>query len=121
MADIKIIPNNEDLILNFNFNSPQQFFYNVAVINKNNDQQIFHASGKWDGTKTFTLGKAKDMVGLGLIIYWAVIDPAGAGNNFEAEAVVTQNNLECLEHQVCKGITNDNSFPFVNTGTFITK
>jgi len=119
MAKIIIIPNEENLILDFKFYSPQQFFYTVTILNNSTGQIISKSKGQWDGKTSFLLGKAKDLSGSLLTIDWTISDPAGAGNKFNAEAIVNQNNIDCKEHQTCTGTTNNTITHYPTSGTFI--
>ena len=119
MAEIKVTPNNEDLILNFKFNSPQQFFYNVKVLNNDTGQIIFESQGQWDGKKEFVLGKANKLIGSLLTIDWTIIDPAGKDNNFNAEAAIYQDNVKCEEPLLCTGTTSDTAINYPSSGLFI--
>lgn len=119
MADITITPNDDDLELDFNFESPQQFSYNIAVVNQKTNQQVFHAKGQWDGKTKFILGKAQDLLGCQLMIYWTIIDPAGAGNSFSANATVNQHANDCRLPQVCTGVSNATQVYRSTIGTFV--
>ena len=119
MGDIHVVSNSQNLQLEFEFDTPQQFFYNVAVINTVQNQQIFHGKGQWDGQMSFLLGRAKDLVGSQLIIYWTIIDPAGADNDYSAKATVKQNGAICAEPQTCAGKSCNNAAYFASIGTFV--
>ena len=119
MADISIIPNDHQLELDFIFNSPQQFSYNIAIVNQQTNQQVFHDKGQWDGKINFLLGKAQDLLGCQLMIYWVVIDPAGAGNAFNANATVKQDGNACPLPQVCTGVSNATQVYHATIGTFV--
>lgn len=119
MADIHVQPNNQVLKLKFQFNSPQQFFYTVTLINRERNQQIFRDKGQWDGKTEFDLGEADDLIGIYLIIDWTVIDPAGSGLNFNAEAITLQDDIECVAHQKCTGITTSDAAFQVTVGKFV--
>jgi hypothetical protein len=119
MADIQVKPDNENLTLKFSFTSPQQFFYNIAMVNRERNQQVYHASGKWDGQTEFSLGEADELIGLYLIIYWNIIDPQGAGNNFSAIAAVNQNGNSCISPQLCSGQSNSTASFLTTIGKFV--
>jgi len=117
MADILLDPNSDQVTLNFTFNSPQQFYYSVQVLD-NTGKQIFHDVGS-SGTKTlFTLGAANNLVGLMLVINWTIIDPAGAGNNYSANATAMQSGQAKNSPQSCSGITTDTHAASLTAGKF---
>ncbi len=119
MADIHVQPDTRQLKLKFQFNTPQQFFYTVTLINRERNQQIFRDKGQWDGKTQFNLGEADDLIGIYLIIDWTVIDPAGEGHNFNAEAITFQEDEECVAYQKCIGTTTDDAAFQVTVGKFV--
>ena len=119
MADIHVQPDNRRLTLNFRFNTPQHFSYTITLIKRERDEQLFRDRGDSEGKTSFDLGEGDDMIGLYLIIDWTVIDPAGAGNDFNAEAVVDQQGVECVAHQRCIGVSNDTAAFVVTIGKFV--
>lgn len=118
MADIHLQPNNENVVLDFNFKTPQSFSYNVALVNRDRNQQVREESGNSTNPTSISLGEADKLIGLYVIISWSIIDPNGAGNRFNAEAVAKQNNHNCDFHQVCTGQTNDNASFVTTVGKF---
>jgi len=119
MAKIKIISNDDNLILNFRFYTPQQYFYSIIILNNKTGEILYKSQGQWDDQTSFQIGKAKNLLGNLLTIHWSVIDTAGKGKNFNAEAIVTQNNAECLDHLTCIGKTNDTTTYIPTNGLFI--
>jgi hypothetical protein len=67
----------------------------------------------------FIIRNAKNLPRNLLTIHWSVIDPAGKSKNFNAEAFVTQNNADCLDHLTCIGKTNDTTSDIPPNGLFI--
>ncbi|MDR3666985.1 MAG: hypothetical protein P4L35_09095 [Ignavibacteriaceae bacterium] len=119
MTNIKIIPNDVVLKLNFRFYTAQQFIYTITILNSKTGQTISKSQGQWDGKTSFQLGKAKDLLGNLLTINWTIIDLAGRGKNINAEAIVTQNNKECLNHISCMGTTKNTTSNIPTSGKFI--
>lgn len=85
----------------------------------NNGTHFYHDSGQSGGKEDFILGKAKDLLGCDLLIFWTIIDPKGVVNVYSAEAVVIQNNVECDTHQIATGKTNAAAAHYANHGLFI--
>jgi hypothetical protein len=119
MADIHVVPDNRRLNLNFQFNSPQQFNYTITLINRERNKQLFRSNGASNGVTNFDLGEADDLIGIYLIIDWTVIDPNGANNVFDGEAIIFQDAGSCLAHQKCLGQTSDGATFMVTVGKFV--
>lgn len=120
MADIILTNDGSSVVLNFAFRTPQAFYYTIEVVD---DQlkQYFHATGQWNGAKSFTLGKSSDLIGLYLDITWTVIDPAGSGNPFYADATAYQNGNAKSNPQVCSGTTSTSPSNLGTSGKFTSK
>ncbi len=94
MADIYIKPTAEQPSLTFTFNTPQQFAY-VVKVNDPNDLILFKDKGQYPNGKTqFILPNADTLIGNTLNIEWTISDPAGAGNNYNAQATINQNDQD---------------------------
>jgi len=120
MADILLNDDGSTVTLDFEFDSPQQFFYTVEVAD---DQlkQFFHGTGKSGGTTSFSLGKTGDLIGKFLNISWTVIDANGAGNSYKAAATASQNGQAVANPQACSGTTADTPSNLGTTGKFTKK
>jgi hypothetical protein len=119
MSKIRIDPNGQDLILTFKFYTLQEFYYTVNIVNNKTGDIIYKDQGQWNDKTIFHLGKANNLMGNLLTITWSVIDPAGKGKNFNAVAVVSQNNVERFDHLTCIGKTNDTTTYVPDSGLFI--
>jgi hypothetical protein len=119
MSKIRIMPDDQDLILTFKFYTPQEFFYTVTILNNKTGDIIYKDQGQWNDKTIFQLGKANYLLGNLLTINWSVIDPAGKDKNFSAEAVVSQNKVDRLDHLTCIGKTNDITTHILSSGLFI--
>jgi hypothetical protein len=119
MAKIKIIPDDQNLILTFKFYTPQEFYYTITILNIKTGDIMYKAQGQWNDQTIFQLGRADNLIGNILTIHWSVIDPSGKDKNFYAEAVVTQNNTECSNHLNCIGKTNDTTTYIPDSALFI--
>ena len=119
MPNIHITPNEEQLLLTFTFNTPQQFAYTVTV-NDPNDVELYSGNGQFPGGKTqFPLLKSSQLLGNTLNIAWTIIDPAGAGNKYGAQATVEQNGEDCPASQTIAGNTTSNVKEDFTTGDFV--
>jgi hypothetical protein len=118
MADILINSGNNNVNLQFEFNSPQQFFYTVELID-DTGKQYFHDTGSWNTKTNFDLGITSGLIGKYLTIDWTVIDPAGAGNNFSATATAIQAATPKANSQNCTGTTSATHASLTTIGKFI--
>ncbi len=119
MADIHVQPSNDRLILEFDFQTPQQFGYTIILFNKDRNEEVYQQTSQWDQQTSFDLGEGDDLIGLYLIIHWTIIDPAGAGNAFSANATIFQNGAPCKARQVCRGQSKDDAAFVVTLGKII--
>jgi hypothetical protein len=120
MSDIQISPNVDPnpVSLKFTFQTPQAFYYIVEIID-DNGKQYFHDLGQWNGKTVLNLGPASALVGLYLTIYWTVIDPMGAGNNFNSLATAIHNGQSLINAQNCSGSTSTTQSSVVTVGKFV--
>ncbi|WDF54570.1 hypothetical protein [Mucilaginibacter sp. KACC 22063] len=109
ISQINLISNTEDAVLDFHFGTSQTFYFKVEIQDSNGNP-LFTDNGQWNGKTSFDLGSPTSLIGNYLVIYWSCLDLNGAGNPFNALAIVSQNNKKCAEPQVFKGtsIANGN-------------
>ena len=120
MDSIKVKQTSNHVNVDFAFNSPQQFFFTVEVADENGDLK-FTDKGQWDGKTHFDVGAGKDLINLYLNIYWGIIDPAGAGNKFDAIATISQNGAICdgASKQQFTGETVDDELSDITFAEFV--
>lgn len=108
-STITLDPGAGNATLEFDFDTPQEFYYEWEVAD-NALNTLKSGKGQWDGATSFGLGDPAALTGNNLNIYWGVIDPAGAGNNFKATATVSQGGNECQDVQVFTGNSQANLY-----------
>ncbi|GAC1300187.1 MAG: hypothetical protein NVSMB24_00210 [Mucilaginibacter sp.] len=97
-----------NVTLQFNFATPQQFFYTWKVGDPTGEISQT-GQGQWDGLTSFDLGSPVALIGNYLSIDWTVLDPSGAGNIFHAIATATQGGASLPVDQVTGGNTTATS------------
>ena len=117
MANITLINNASIVTLDFNFNTPQQFFYTVEVVD-DMLKQYFHDSGQWGGKISFNLGIASNLIGKYLNIYWVIIDPVGAGNPYDGTGTISQAGVAVPLIQECSGTSSNITSLVTTSGKF---
>ena len=118
MADIQLASTSDVVKLQFVFNTPQQFFYTVEVLDSQS-MQLFHDTGSWNGKTAFNLGTSNNLVGKYLCITWTIIDPLGSGQSLDAAATIFQNTSACINSQKCTGSSSDTHSTVYTVGQFI--
>jgi hypothetical protein len=118
MANIKIVPNAQNLQLDFTFDTPQLFIYNVKIMDPNG-AILFSRDGTSNGVKSYQLGPAQSFVGSHLLIAWTIEDPVGAGNSYSAHVVISQNGVQCQVPMICAGKTESNATNTTTVATFV--
>jgi hypothetical protein len=118
MADINLKNDGSAVTLDFDFRTPQQFFFTIEVVD-DTLKQFLHITGKSGGPTSFPLGKTDDLIEKFLNIFWTVIDAAGAGNPYDASAAASQNGNAVPNPQVCSGMTSATPSNVGTSGKFI--
>lgn len=118
MADIKLKNAEQDVILDIVLNSTHQFYFTVEVLD---DQlmQHFHDSGSWNSKTSFQLGKAANLIGLYLTIYWTIIEPQGDAKPYDGDGIVKQNGQPLKNVQQCNGTSGKTDSSVTTIGKFI--
>jgi hypothetical protein len=118
MADIKIVSNNQNLQLDFTFDTTQLFLYTIKIMDSSGNI-LFGKDGTSKGVRSYSLGPAQGFVGSHLLIAWTIEDPVGAGNMYSVHAIVSQNGVQCQVTIVCAGKTDSNATNATSVATFV--